>query len=92
METKILKDDVNKLFKKFHKLAFDKGRIFKEQLKPSIKDIKYAMSSNGYDESSVSGKYYDESIDDYKFTSKRYYKDCILVDNLIGFVDWKNKL
>lgn len=92
VETKILKDEVNKLFKEFHRLAFKKNRIFKEQLKPSTKDIKYAMSSNGYDESSVSGKYYDESIDDYKFTSKRYYKDCILVDNLIGFVDWKNKL
>lgn len=92
VETKILKDDVNKLFKKFHKLAFDKGRIFKEQLKPSIKDIKYAMSSNGYDESPVSVKFFDESINDYRTTSKRYYKDCILVDNLIGFDDWKNKL
>ena len=92
VETKILKDDVNKLFKEFHRLAFSKGRIFKEQLKPSVKDIKYAMSSNGFDESPVTVKFYDESIDDYKTTSKRYYKDCILVDNLIGFGDWKNKL
>ena len=92
VETKILKDDVNKLFKEFHRLAFSKGRIFKEQLKPSVKDIKYAMSSNGFDESPVTVKFYDESINDYKTTSKRYYKDCILVDNLIGFGDWKNKL
>ena len=92
VETKILKDDVNKLFKEFHRLAFTKNRIFKEQLKPSIKDIKYAMSSNGFDESPVAVKFYDESIDDYRTTSKRYYKDCILVDNLIGFGDWKDKL
>lgn len=92
VETKILKDDVNKLFKEFHRLAFSKGRIFKEQLKPSVKDIKYAMSSNGFDESPVTVKFYDESINDYKTTSKRYYKDCILVDNLIGFGDWKNNI
>ena len=92
VETKILKDDVNKLFKEFHRLAFKKNRIFKEQLKPSIKDIKYAMSSNGFDESPVTVKFYDESIDDYKTTSKRYYKDCILVNDLIGFDDWKDKL
>lgn len=92
VETKILKDEVNKLFKEFHRLAFKKNRIFKEQLKPSIKDIKYAMSSNGFDESPVTIKFYDESIDDYRTTSKRYYKDCILIDDLIGFDDWKTKL
>lgn len=92
VETKILKDEVNKLFKEFHRLAFTKNRIFKEQLKPSIKDIKYAMSSNGFDESPVTVKFYDESINDYRTTSKRYYKDCILVDKLIGFGDWKDKL
>lgn len=92
VETKILKEDVNKLFKEFHRLAFAKNRIFKEQLKPSIKDIKYAMSSNGFDDSPIPIKYYDETADEYKTTSKRYYKDCILVKNLIGFDDWKYKL
>lgn len=92
VETKILKEDVNKLFKEFHRLAFAKNRIFKEQLKPSIKDIKYAMSTNGFEDSPIPIKYYDETADEYKITSKRYYKDCILVKNLIGFDDWKYKL
>lgn len=92
VETKILKDEVNKLFKEFHRLAFAKNRIFKEQLKPSIKDIKYAMSSNGFDDAPIPIKYYDETADEYRTTSKRYYKDCILVKDLIGFEDWQNKL
>ena len=92
VETKTAKDEVNKLFKEFHRLAFAENRIFKEQLKPSIKEIKYAMSSNGYDETPVNVKYVDETTGEYKITSKRYYKDCILVENLIGFGNWKDKL
>ena len=50
------------------------------------------MSSNGFDDSPIPITVYDENADEYKTTSKRYYKDCILVDGLIGFEDWKNKL
>ena len=92
VNTAIAKDDVNKLFKKFHKLAFTKGRIFKEQMKPSIKDIKYAMSVNGYDESPKKLPIFNDDGEIERYTSKRYYKDCILVENLIGFDNWQNKL
>lgn len=92
VETKILKDDVNKLFKKFHRLAFKKGRIFKEQITPSTKAIKYAMSSNGYDETPIPITTVDENTGESKTTSKRFYKDCILKKDLIGFDDWETNL
>ena len=50
------------------------------------------MNVNGYDESPKKIPIYNDDGEVERYSSKRVYKDCILVENLIGFGDWKDML
>lgn len=84
VDTYVPVKEVNKKFKNFYKLAFERKKIFKEGKKASTKVIKSAMGNAGFDQ--VTRTVVDE---DGNRTSERVYEDCIFVNDALGFSNWE---
>lgn len=71
------------MMKKFHRIGYEKGKIFKETRNPTSKSIKKAMDLMGYHLTKKA-----ITLPDGRSSTKEVYLDCILLRDVIGFEDW----